>query len=102
MKTIEERKAILDAEINRRLRQGWIITSRTETSCQMTKDKKPDGCLTVILFLTFIIPAILYLILRKKLYTIYFDVDSEGKFHYGSPEFSASQIKEAEDYANRQ
>jgi hypothetical protein len=102
MKSLDERKAIIDAEINRRLRQGWIIASRTDTTCQITKDEKPDGCLTVLLFLTFIIPGILYLILRKKRVTLYFEVDTEGKFHYDSPDFNSRRLKEAEEYANRQ
>ena len=54
MKTLEERKAILEAEIIKQQKKGWLIANRTDTTCQLTKEKKPETCLIVILFLLFV------------------------------------------------
>lgn len=101
MKTIEERKAILEAEVIKQQKKGWLIISKTDTTAQMTKEVPPEGCLTIILFLTFIIPGILYLILRKKRYTIYIEVNEEGKLKYSSQDLTSYQLKEAELMVNK-
>jgi hypothetical protein len=48
MRTIDERKAILEAEIIKQQKKGWLIANRTDTTCQLTKEKKPETCLIVI------------------------------------------------------
>jgi len=101
MKTIEERKAILEVEVIRQQKKGWLITSKTDLSCQMTKEVKPDGCLTVILFITFIIPGILYLVLSRRRYTIFIEVNEEGKLTYSSQDLTSYQLKEANKQANK-
>ena len=55
MKTLDERKAILEAEIIKQQKKGWQIASRTDTTCQITKEKRPDGCITAILIILFVI-----------------------------------------------
>jgi hypothetical protein len=75
MKTIEERKAILEVEINRPLRRGWRISSRTEFGCQLLIDKKRDTFTVVLLFLFFILTGIF-------LFIIYSGKDTEC-FHKG-------------------
>ena len=42
MKTFEERKAILEYEITKQQKKDWQIASRTDTTCQLTKEKKPE------------------------------------------------------------
>lgn len=66
MKPLEERKAALEAEIVRQQKKGWQVISKTETSCQFTIKKNIDIILVIVLFIFFVLPAILYLILRKK------------------------------------
>lgn len=39
MKTLEERKAILEGEITKQLKKGWQILSRSETGCQLIQDE---------------------------------------------------------------
>jgi hypothetical protein len=65
MKTQEERKAILEAVIVQQQKNGWTVTNRTDTNCQLTKPKKPETCLVVFLILLFVIPGLLYLIFTK-------------------------------------
>jgi hypothetical protein len=40
VKTIEERKAILDKDIFRHVNHGWRVSSRSETKCLMVREKK--------------------------------------------------------------
>ena len=49
MKTFEERKAILEYEITKQQKKGWQIASRTDTTCQLIKEKKPETI--VVLFI---------------------------------------------------
>lgn len=86
MKTLEERKAILDKKIVEELKEGWRITSRTDTSCQLIKEKTPSGFLTFILFLFFILPCIVYLLWCKVHITVYLDIDENGIIHTFEPD----------------
>ncbi len=102
MKTIEERKTILESEITKQLKKGWRITSRTETGCQLQKDKERDGCLIVILFLLFILPGIFYLLLTQgRTISVYIEVTEEGEIFYSSPDVPTSQLNEASRMANK-
>lgn len=93
MKTAEERKAILENEINKRLKRGWKISTRTETSCQFERDKSANGCLVVFLLLLFIIPGILYLVLYKGTKTLFVEVTEEGEVKYSSPYYSKLELE---------
>jgi hypothetical protein len=86
MKTVEERKAILDKKIYTEIKEGWQITSRTDTSCQLIREKKPNGFLTIILFLFFILPCIVYLLWVRGNDTIYVEVDEGGTLHTFEPD----------------
>jgi hypothetical protein len=102
MKTFDERKAILEIEITKLLKKGWRITNKGETSCQLQKDKIRDGCLAAILFLLFIIPGIIYLILTpRRTISIYIEVNEEGKINYSSTDISPYQLKQASTLANK-
>lgn len=95
MKTLEERKAILENEITKQLRKGWRISSRTETGCQLIQDKKRNGCLLVFLFIFFIIPGIFYLLLTQgKTISVFIEVNGEGQVIYSSKDLSPSQLNE--------
>jgi excisionase family DNA binding protein len=100
MKTLEERRAILENEINRQQKKGWQIVSRTDTSCQMLINKRPQPCLIILLLLLFIIPAIIYLIVSKKTTTVYLEVNEQGEITYSSKDFSPHEIIEASKQAN--
>lgn len=96
MKTIEERKAILTAVIVKHQKNGWTVTNQTDTNCQLTKEKKPETCLVVLLILLFIIPGLLYLIFAKGNMNVFIEVDEEGKVKYSSKDLSPHQLVEAE------
>lgn len=96
MKTIEERKAILAAVIVKQQKNGWTVSNQTDTNCQMTKPKKPETCLVIILILLFVIPGLLYLIFIKGNMTVFIEVDEDGKVKYSSKDLSPHQLAEAE------
>lgn len=102
MKTIEERKAILETEVGKQLRKGWRISSRTDTGCQLLIDKKRDTFTVVILFLFFILPGIFYLLLTQgRVQTVYIEVNEDGEIVYSSKDFSAGMLKQASALANK-
>ncbi len=76
--TVEARRIILDAEVAKQVTLGWRVTSRTDTTAQLVKDKGPDGCITIFLLLFFIVPGILYMILYKGSENLYLEVDEQG------------------------
>ena len=78
MKSIRERKAILDAEIVKRQKEKWVIVNRTKNSCQFTRDKGPSGCLGIILCVFALLPGILYFTLAQNTKTLFIYVDEEG------------------------
>ena len=45
MKTLNEPKTFLESEVTKQLIKGWRIATRTDTSCQLIGDKKPEICL---------------------------------------------------------
>ena len=94
MKTLDERKAILEAEIVKQQRKGWQIVNRTDTTFQMTKEKKPDGCVTAILIILFVIPGILYLIFMKGTITVYVEITEDGEANYSDPNLSPYELSE--------
>ena len=102
MITIEERKAILESEITKKLKSGWRVTTKTKTGCQLIQDKKRNGCLLVFLFLFFIIPGIFYLLLTQgKTISVFVEVNEEGIITYSSKDLSAQQLKDANYWANK-
>ena len=58
MKSIEERKAILDIEIAEKIRKGWRLADRTETECKLVRDKRPNGFLLLLLFTISFLPGL--------------------------------------------
>jgi excisionase family DNA binding protein len=94
MKTIEERKAILEAEIIKQQKKGWQIASRTDTTCQLTKEKKPETVVVVILILLFVIPGILYLIFMKGTMTVYVEINEEGEVKYSGKDLSPYELNQ--------
>jgi hypothetical protein len=58
MKTLDERKSVLDNEITKMIKQGWQIASRTETAYQLVSDKKPSGLSVLLMFSISFLPSI--------------------------------------------
>ena len=56
MKTLEERKSILDKEVLRLIRKGWIVKSRTDTTCMLIKGDTVMGCLSLFISLLVLFP----------------------------------------------
>jgi hypothetical protein len=76
--TVDERKAVLETEISKEVRQGWRVISRTDTTAQLSKDVGPNGCVAIVLLLFLIVPGILYLLLFKGTESLYLEVDEQG------------------------
>jgi hypothetical protein len=96
MKTVEERKATLEKDIARHVSHGWRVQSRTETTCQLIKDNKLNGCLIVILFLLFIVPGVIYLANFKRTASLYIEIDQNGEIKYitdGLSSFDKTELK---------
>lgn len=94
MKTLEERKALLEAEIIKQQKKGWQIANRTDVTCQLIKEKKPEVIVVIILFLLFVIPGLLYLILMKGHITVYVEVNEEGDIKYSGKDLSPYEIEQ--------
>jgi hypothetical protein len=101
MKTIEERKAILDRAILGKQQSGWLVNNRTDTTCQLTKTQGANGCIGIILCLFFILPGVLYFIFAKKTLIIVISVNENGELAFHSKDFSSGQLKGANIAANK-
>lgn len=98
MKTIEERKAILDKDIFRHGNHGWRVASRTDTKCLLVRDKKAKGCLFIFLLLLFIVPGIIYLFMYKGRSSLTIEVTEEGRVKYYTTGLSSYERSELEWY----
>jgi hypothetical protein len=86
MKTLEERKAILDRKIVEEIKDGWQLTYRTDTTCQLIQAKTANGFLTIVLFLFLILPCIVYLLWVRGNICNYLEVDEAGQIHTYEPD----------------
>jgi hypothetical protein len=78
LKTIEERKAILEKDIPRHVSHGWRVLSRTETSCKLEKDWKPNSS---ILYFP-LIGSIYSAVFKGKILSLYIEIDPDGEIKY--------------------
>ena len=98
MKTIEERKSILDKEIFKHVNHGWRVSTKSDTKALLTKEKKTKGCLLVFLLLLFIIPGIIYLFINKGKGILKIEVTQEGLVKCNTTGLSTFEIHELESY----
>lgn len=96
MKTLDERKSVLENEITKKLKQGWRIVSKTDTDCQLIKDKKPSGILVLLFFSIAVLPSIG----SKGTKSIHVEVNEEGEIIYTSKDLSNSKLKKLNLRAN--
>src|ERR1035437_6577469 len=89
MKTIEERKAILDIQIIKEQKDGWLLINRTNTLAQFTKNYKANTGIGILLCLLFLLPGILYFHFAKKTKTILIDSKENGKLAFYYTDFLA-------------
>jgi len=94
MKTIEERKSILDKDIFRLVNRGWRVAHRSDTKCLLVRNKKAKGCLLTILLLLFILPGIIYLLIPKGRSTLKIEVTEEGNIKYYPTGLSSFEQRE--------
>ena|ERR1035437_3252209 len=87
MKTIEERKAILDIQIIKEQKDGWLLINRTNTLAQFTKIYKANTGIGILLCLLFLLPGILYFYSAKKTKTILIDINENGELASYNHEF---------------
>jgi hypothetical protein len=98
MKTIEERKAILDKDVFRLVNHGWRVAHSSDTKCLLVKNKKANGCLLIVLLLLFIVPGIVYLFMYKGRSTLKIEVTEKGDIKYFPTGLSTFEINELESY----
>jgi len=92
MKTIEERKAILEKDISRHVSHGWRLLSKTETSCKLEKDWKPNSSILGFPF----IGSIYSTIFKGKILGLDIEIDQEGKIKYitdGLSSFEENELR---------
>jgi len=77
--SVDERRALLDQEVVRHAGHGWRVTTRSDTSAQLVKEKKVNGCLAIILLCLGIIPGLIYLAANRAPDSLYLDVDEFGR-----------------------
>jgi len=79
--SLEECKAILDAEITRYVRRGFRVESRTDTTAQLVKKKKFSLFWAGVWLLCAVFPFVVYLLwyAAKRDEQVYLQVDEAGK-----------------------
>jgi hypothetical protein len=63
--SLEERKELLQAEINEWVGKGFYLVNQTDTTAQMQKDKDFSCLLFLLLTALILLPGILYLLMRQ-------------------------------------
>jgi hypothetical protein len=79
MATIEECKAVLAREIVKYVDEGWRVTSQTDTTAQLTRDKRASCLVAILLAILFILPAVLYLLLYRGTENLFLEVNGDGQ-----------------------
>ena len=82
MKTLEERQNILDEEVLRLKGKGWIVKSRTETTCLLIKEDTAMGCFSLIVSFVVLFPFF-----EKRIKTRIIEVTPEGNIKRSWPSF---------------
>lgn len=95
MKTLEQRKSILDKEIFNHTNHGWRVSTRSDTKCLLVRNRKPNGCLLTVLLLLFILPGLIYLYVNRGKSYLNIEVNQDGDVKYfttGLTEFEKSEL----------
>ncbi len=79
-KSIEERRTILQREINNYVRRGYRVVSQTDTTAQLVKPKRFSLLWALFWFLMLFVGLLIYLLyyISKKDNTVYLEVDEYG------------------------
>lgn len=94
MKTIEERKLILDKDIFKHVNHGWRVATQSDTKCLLVREKKTKVGLFIFLLLLFIVPGIIYLFKDKGRSRLMIEVNQEGNIHYNARGLSDQEKSE--------
>ena len=89
MKTLVERKSILENDLTKMIKQGWQFESRTDTACQLVIDKKPNGLSVLFLFSISFLPG-LGSTGKKR---VFVEVNEEGEITYTRKDLSNYKLK---------
>ncbi len=79
----QDRAAILDREVEKYVRKGYRVTSRTPTTAQLVKPKVFSRLWAFLWFLVFGVGLIVYLLwyAAKRDKTVYLTADEQGRVH---------------------
>ena len=77
----QDRRKVLQAEIRRRVSNGYRVISQTDSTAQLTKPRKFSLFWGVVLGLTFfgLVLYLLWYVSRAKETAIYIEVDDDGR-----------------------
>lgn len=80
--TLDERARILEREVTKRQREGWLLVDRTTTTAQLQKQVQLFPTWAVVL-LTIVTLGLIWLVLLafKKSATMFIEVDEAGHVH---------------------
>ncbi len=82
MKTLAERKGILNEEVFRLEGKGWIVKNRTDTTCLLLKEDTAMGCLSLVVSLMVLFPFF-----DKRIKSRIIEVTPEGNIKRSWPSF---------------
>ncbi len=79
--SLDQRRAILEREIQSYVKKGYRVLSQTDTSAQLLKPKRFSWLLAIILLILMVLPFLVYLLMYigAKDKTVYITVDAQGK-----------------------
>jgi len=80
MRTLEERMSLLDKEVLRLVGKGWIVKSRTDTTCFLIKGDTAMGCISLLVSLLVLFPFF-----DERIKTRIIDISPEGKIKRSCP-----------------
>ena len=69
----------LQNEVRKYTKRGWKIVSQTNTSCQLSRKKRPSALIAVLLLFLMILPGLIYIFWPRGEDLIYLFVDEKGR-----------------------
>lgn len=77
------RTTVLDREIDKYVRAGFRVVSRTPTTAQLVKPKEFSMFIALLGFLFLFVGLVLYMLIymAEKDQTVYLSVDEQGNIH---------------------
>lgn len=99
--SLEQRRRTLEAALLSLTQKGWVISSRTDTTAQLTRSGKKSGCLLLILLIFGILPGILYAVWPASQETMFVIVNEQGEAHFSGSAHARDPVLEQQKSLGR-